>query len=84
MGKSPPSFLLASFLAIIIAIFALAVWLAASMPKLGIDVDVGRKGQLVIVAIDQPSQTIALPATLISMSSSAQSGPPIILNNDHH
>jgi two-component system, NarL family, sensor histidine kinase DevS len=84
MAKPPPSILLALLLGSLLVIFAIGAAFALRLPNLGIDVDVGPKGQLVIVSIKQPDQPIALPATLIAISSAQ--GPPerIVLENDHH
>jgi two-component system, NarL family, sensor histidine kinase DevS len=84
MAKPPPSILLALLLGALIVVFAIGAAFALRLPNLGIDVDVGPKGQLLIVSIKQPDQPIALPATLIAISSAQ--GPPerIVLENDHH
>jgi two-component system, NarL family, sensor histidine kinase DevS len=84
MAKPPPSILLALLLSALLVVFAIGAAFALRLPNLGIDVDIGPKGQLLIVSIKQPDQPIALPATLIAISSAQ--GPPerIVLENDHH
>ena len=84
MTKPPPSILLALLLGALIVVFAIAASFALRLPNLGIEVDEGPKNQLLIVSIDKPGQPIALPATLISISSTR--GPPqrIVLENAHH
>lgn len=84
MAKPPPSILLALLLGSLLVVFAIGAAFAMRLPNLGIDVDLGPKGQLLIVSIKQPDQPVALPATLIAISSAQ--GPPerIVLENDHH
>jgi two-component system, NarL family, sensor histidine kinase DevS len=84
MTKPPPSVLLAFLFTIILAIFAIGATLALRLPNLGIDVDVGPKGQLLIVSITNPAKPIPLPATLIAIAEAKNPTKRIVLENDHH
>jgi two-component system, NarL family, sensor histidine kinase DevS len=84
MRQLPPSIFLASLFAVILIAFAIGAALALRLPNLGIEVDVGPKGQLLIVSIKDPPRPIDLPATLIAIAEVKNPTQRIVLENDHH